>query len=69
MKISEVIKKLETIKSEQGDVGLYLEVGENTTCKECGEARHKMSGGMCKEVSTINIHKKGTSAWLIADKR
>ena len=67
MKIIEAIQQLEQIMRKEGeDLELYMEIGENVSCKQCGETKYKMRDGWCKKISTINMHKQGISVLLSA---
>lgn len=68
MLISNAIEELEAFKAKHGDRPIHLEVGEDVDCEKCGEPKYANMCGMLKSVGSINIHKIGICAYLLADR-
>lgn len=58
MQIAAVINELERIKKKHGNIQVYLEIGEDDTCSECGEPKYVMWCGEVERVSATNINTK-----------
>ena len=54
MKIIEAIQQLEQIMRKEGEeLELYMEIGENVSCKQCGETKYRMKDGWCLVIFSV----------------
>ena len=56
MTIDDLTKELKKVKNRHGNIRIYIEVGEEVKCTECGEPRTHIHDGFPQHAGTINVN-------------
>ncbi len=67
MRIKEAQKRLDKLFQKYDDIELYMEIGKDKDCSNCGEPHYESVEGMCQSISEIKID-NATCAWLRAER-